>query len=247
MKNSTLLCLKSLYEDQNGLDTDIYVVDNNSSDNSVEAIRSAYPAVNLIVNKDNRGFARANNQVLQKFKSEYCLILNPDVTIFPGTLRGMVDFMNNTPDAGISGCKVLNSDGTIQYSCRRYPNIIIIIWRALLLDLYFRRNKIIDSYLMKDWNHDTVKHVDWLTGCCLMIRKETLEDIGMMNEKYFLYFEDADLCYRVNKRWKVYYLPDISMTHEFQHRSRKFGHMWHTLHHIKSAYHFFSQHGLFPK
>jgi GT2 family glycosyltransferase len=247
MKNSMLLCLKSIYANIDGLDVDVYVVDNNSADGSVDAIKREYPNVHLIANSDNRGFARANNQVLRVADSGYYLILNPDVTIFPGTLKSMMAFMENTPDAGMAGCKVLNSDGTLQYSCRRYPNIITIIWRALLLDLFFRNNRIINTYLMKDWGHDKVMPVNWLTGCCLMIRKETIDDVGLMSEKYFLYFEDADLCYRVNERWKVYYLPDIHIVHEFQHRSRKFGHLWHTLHHIKSAYHFFSTYGIAPK
>jgi GT2 family glycosyltransferase len=246
MKESLMRCVKSIYKSKDCLDIDIYIVDNNSNDGSVEEIRETYPEINLIVNKENKGFARANNQVLRILDSKYCLILNPDVILFPGTLGAMVNFMDANPEAGISGCKVLNTDGSLQYSCRRYPLLTTIMWRALLLDLFFPKNKIIGKYLMKDWAHDSIKPVNWLTGCCLLIRKETLKDIGLMNDKFFLYFEDTDLCLRTNEKWKVFYLPHIHVVHEFQHKSRKFGHLRHTMHHVKSAFHFFREHGIIP-
>lgn len=97
---------------------------------------------------------------------------------------------------------------------------------------------------MQDRSHDQAMAVDWLTGCCIMVRKETIDQVGLLDESYFMYFEDADLCYRVNKDWRVYYFPDASMIHEFQHKSRRIGNVKHTLHHIRSAATFFRKHGL---
>jgi len=243
-KELILRCLESIYPYSDGLDIDIFVVDNYSSDGSVDMIRGLYPSVNLIANRENRGFARANNQVLKIFESRYCLITNPDIIILPGTLQEMVSFMDSNPDAGILGCKILNRDRSLQYSCRRYPTIISLLSRSLLIDSLFPKNKIVKKYLMMDYSHDTIIPVNWLTGCCLMVRKETVRQVGLMDENYFLYFEDVDLCYRVNQRWKVYYLPHVHMIHEFQHRSRRIGGLKHKFYHTKSALHFFNKYGL---
>jgi GT2 family glycosyltransferase len=244
-KEFILRCLGSIYSCSDGLDLDIYVVDNHSSDGSVDMIRRSYPDVNLIMNGENRGFAKGNNQVLRIFQSRYCLITNPDIIILPGTLQEMVSFMDSNSDAGIIGCKLLNTDRSLQYSCRRYPTIITLLSRGLLVDSLFPKRNISKKYLMMDVSHDGIIPVNWLTGCCLMVRKETIQQIGLMDENYFLYFEDVDLCYRVNQKWKVYYLSHVQMIHEFQHTSRRIGGLKHKFYHTKSALHFFKKHGLF--
>ena len=246
-KEHILKCLESIYANSEGIDIDIYVVDNDSSDDSVDVIRKLYPSVNLIENNENKGFGVANNQVLKLFNSRYCLITNPDIIILPDTLQKMVSFMDSNKNAGAVGCKILNLDKSLQYSCRRYPSIIITLSRGLLIDYLFPGNKVIEKYLMSDWSHDEVMHVDWVTGCCLMVRQETIKEVGILDKNYFMYFEDADLCYRINKKWKVYYLPHVQMVHEFQHNSRRIGNLKHKLFHIKSAIHFFKKYGLSPK
>ena len=161
-----LKCLESIYANAAGIDIDIYVVDNNSDDNSVDNIRKFYPDVKLIENNENKGFGAANNQVLKLFNSRYCLITNPDVTVIPGTIQKMISFMDSNLNAGAIGCKILNPDKTLQYSCRRYPTIIMTLSRGFLIDNIFPENKVIEKYLMKDWAHDSIMPVDWLTGCC---------------------------------------------------------------------------------
>ena len=245
-KEYILKCLESIYANSEGVDIDIYVVDNNSTDDSVDAIRNLYPGVKLIENNENKGFAEANNQVLRLFNSRYCLITNPDVTMLPETLQEMVRFMDSNLDAGAGGCKILNPDKSLQYSCRRYPSIIMTLSRGLLIDYLIPKNRLIEKYLMRDWAHDSIMPVEWLTGCCLMVRQETIKEVGFFDKKYFMYFEDADLCYRINKSWKVYYLPHVQMLHVFQHKSRKGGNLMHRLHHLKSASHFFKKFGLLP-
>jgi GT2 family glycosyltransferase len=245
-KRSILNCLESIHANSNGLDTEVYVVDNNSTDGSVEATKKLYPKIKLILNKDNRGFAKANNQVLRIADSRYCLITNPDVIFLPGALKAMVNFMDSHQGAGAVGCKVLNIDRSLQYSCRRYPTFLMILLRGIGIELIRPNCRLIERYLMKDIKHEGVLPVDWLTGCCLMVRKETIDEVGLLDEKFFMYFEDADLCYRINERWQVYYLSDVCIVHEFQHMSRRFGNLKHKIHHLRSAAHFFRRHGLVP-
>lgn len=246
MKESILKCLESISANTKDMDIDVYVVDNDSMDKSVDAIREFYPNVHLIDNKVNNGFAKANNQVLRVFDSKYCLITNPDVIVYPDTLQSMVSFMDSTPDAGVVACKILNTDQTLQYSCRTYPTVCMTLTRGFLIDALLPGNKIVKKYLMMDCQRDTIMPVDWVTGCCLMIRKETINDVGLLDENYFMYFEDADFCYRVNKNWKVYYYPHVNMVHEYQHKSRSTGNLKHKIHHMRSAIYFFRKYGFSP-
>lgn len=245
-KRFILNCLESIYADSNGLDTEVYVVDNNSTDGSIEATEKLYPKVKLIFNKNNRGFAKANNQVLGIADSRYCLITNPDVIFLPGTLTAMTNFMDSHQDAGAVGCKVLNINRTLQHSCRRYPTFLTILLRGIGIELIHPNCRPIERYLMKDIKHEGVLPVDWVTGCCLMVRKETIDEVGFLDEKFFMYFEDTDLCYRINERWQVYYLSNVCIIHEFQHMSRRIGNLKHKIYHLRSAARFFRRHGLVP-
>lgn len=242
-----LNCLESIYANSDGLDPDVFVVDNNSIDGSIEDIEKLYPQVKLILNKENKGFAKANNQVLRTVDSRYCLITNPDVIFLPDVLKTMVSFMDSHPDAGAVGCRVLNIDRSLQYSCRRYPTFLTILLRGLGIDLIRPNSMLIERYLMKDIQHEGVVAVDWLTGCCLLVRKETIDAVGLLDEDFFMYFEDTDLCFRINERWQVYYLAEACIIHEFQHMSRRIGNFKHKIHHLKSAVHFFRKHGLVPR
>lgn len=243
-KERILACLESISHAAGVLDIDIHVVDNNSVDGSVDEIKRRYPQVKLTANTENVGFAKANNQVLSCFESRYCLITNPDIVALPGALEAMVAFMDSHPEAGAAGCKMLNHDRTIQYSCRRFPSVFTTVTRGLLIDSVWPISKMTEKYLMQDWAHDRIMPVDWLTGCCLLLRRTTLQEVGLLDERYFMYFEDVDLCYRINRNWKVYYLPHISMIHEYQHESRMPGNLKLKLHHARSAMQFFMKHGL---
>lgn len=246
-RDCILECLESFIAHSGGLDMEIVVVDNNSRDDAMANVKRLYPQVTVIENDSNLGFAGGNNLVLSNFDSRYCLVSNPDILVMPDTLREMIRFMDDNADAGICGCRILNPDMSLQYSCRRYPTPLMVLTRGLLLDRLPPAKALVKKYLMVDRSHDRVMPVDWLTGCCLLIRKETVKDVGLMDENYFLYFEDVDLCYRVNRRWKVFYLPSVSMIHEFQHTSRTSVNLGHKYHHMRSALRFFIKKRLLEK
>ncbi len=240
-----ITCLDSLESQKIDVDYRIVVVDNNSPDGGAEQIRHAYPDVTVLRNTRNGGYAKAVNQAIREFNSDYILLLNPDIEVKPGAIERMLDFMNKTPDAGIIGGKLLNPDGTLQYSCRTFYTLPIILYRRTALGKLFPRSKVLRRHLMQDWDHNSVREVDWMLGASLMIRRTALREVGLMDERFFLYFEDVDWCYRMKKwGWKVYYVPQAEMIHHHQRQSAQ-GFMNKTLaYHITSMLHFYAKWGM---
>ena len=237
-------CLDSLKNQKIQTDCRIVVVDNHSQDGGVERLHQEYPDVTVIANNSNDGYARAVNQAIRTFESDYILLLNPDIEVKSGAIDSMVSFLNETPDAGIVGGKLLNPDGTLQYSCRTFYTLSTILFRRTFLGKMFPNSKILTRHLMSDWDHNSVRDVDWMLGACLMIRRKALRDVGLMDERFFLYFEDVDWCYRMKKGgWSVCYLPDAVMVHHHQRQSAK-GFINRTLlFHIMSMFHFYDKWG----
>jgi GT2 family glycosyltransferase len=245
-KDDLRKCLDSVFEASRGeLKIRVCVVDNSSTDCSGNMVASMFPQVNLIRRPDNPGFATSNNAVLQSTRARYYLVLNPDVVVMPGSIEEMVAYLDRNPDTGIAGCKLINSDGSLQDSCRRYPDIITIALRAIGAGKLFPNLPRLRRYLMKDWNHSEIADVDWIFGSCMVIRYEALCDTGLFDEKFFMYYEDVDLCYRMWQGWKVTYLPDISMIHHHRQLSHRIGQIRLRLIHLKSAIYFFRKHGYF--
>jgi len=247
--NSTDLlvkCLDSLANQEIAADYRAVVVDNDSQDGGVERLHKDYPGVTVISNTTNDGYAKAVNRAISEFNSEYILLLNPDIEVKPGSIDIMLNFMNKTPDAAIVGGKLLNPDGTLQYSCRTFYTLPVILWRRTFLGKLFPKSTILSRHLMSDWDHNSVREVDWMLGACLMIKRSALRDVGLMDERFFLYFEDVDWCYRMKKGgWKVYYLPEARMVHHHQRHSAQ-GFMNKTLlYHIMSMFHFYDKWGNF--
>lgn len=200
-------CLSSLQKDDT-LHKEIWVVDNASSDGSVQMLQAEYPQVRLITNKENAGFAQANNQALVQATGRYCLLLNSDTIVPAGTLDKMVRFMDETPDAGVVGCAQVYPDGRRQVTCHRDITLVGETFVALGLAHIFRR--VIDY----GENISSLRRVDWVEGGALLIRRSLLATVGLMDEKFFIYVEDADLCFRVNQaNIGVYYLPDVQIIH----------------------------------
>lgn len=207
-------CLNSIREYTRGIKYETIVVDNASSDNSTQMIREEFPYVNLIANKRNYGFAKANNQSLEVASGRYFLILNPDTKLLNNAFKKMIDFMDDHFDAGAIGCKVLNPDLTLQLSCRTFPSFSSVVWDYIFLSSYFPKNKIFGKYRMSHWNHNCICQIDQPMGCCLMIRKEALASIGVFDEKFYMYFEEVDLCYRLKKKgWQIYFTPEAQILH----------------------------------
>ena len=208
-------CLESIYVNSEALALEILVVDNGSSDGSVEMLRERFPNVALIENKDNPGFGAANNQALKGCASDFVLILNPDTEVSAGALAAMVNFLRQNAKVGAVGAKLLNANKTIQLTCaRNFPTILSEFFWLTTLVRRFPENRIIGGYLMSYWDHNDKREVDCLSGACIMARLEVLRKLDYFDEDYFIYGEDVDLCYRIKKAgWQIWYLPEAEITH----------------------------------
>lgn len=237
-------CLESLRDTRSRATVETIVVDNASSDGTRELVRREFPAVRLIANGRNLGYSSAVNQGIAAARAPFALVLNPDVVVHEHALDRLADFMNAHPDAGIAGSKLLNGDGTIQHSCRRFYTFWTLVLRRTVLGRVFKNSRAISSYLMLDFDHERSREVDWVIGACMMVRKEALSDVGGMDERFFLYFEDVDWCYRIWKSgWKVYYVADSVMTHRYARESAKPGISRQLITHILSMLHFYEKWG----
>lgn len=206
-------CLSSLFAELNQVEllTTVFVVDNASIDGSAEMIRTEFPSVTLLANKENKGFGVANNQVLTTVKSDYYLLLNPDTKVLLGAIKILVAFARQHPQAGIVSPQLLNADGTVQLSCRRFPSIRGMIYGLLGLKA---GNK--SDYLMRDFDHRSTKEVDQPEGACLLIRKEVFDKVGVFDERFFMLFEEVDLCFRVKQAgWQIWFVPEAQIIHYY--------------------------------
>ncbi len=208
-------CIESIYKETKNLSFDIWVVDNNSFDNSVKVIKSCFPDVNLIENARNIGFAKANNMAISKTKADYILLLNPDTLIKQNAIEKTVKFMEENPQIGIAGCKVLNEDGTLQLACRRsIPTPKVAFLRLTGLSSLFPKSKIMARYNLTYLDPDKPHKVDAVSGAFLMIRKEVIDNIGILDESFFMYGEELDWCFRAKKAgWSVMYYPNAEIIH----------------------------------
>lgn len=231
-------CLLSIA--QEGFET--IVIDNASSDDSVEMVKNNFPYVRLIENTENLGFAKACNQGIAVSKGRYVLLLNPDCIVQKGVLQGLVKFADENPDGGLFGPKILNLDGSTYYSCRRFPTLRAGIFRNTILGKYFPKNAYTRDYLMAEWDHSSPKDVDWLSGAALLIRRELLDEIGGLDERFFMYCEDVDIAYRAKQKgWRAVYYPGVSIIHARARSSdKKPNRMIIEFH--KSMYRFFKKH-----
>ena len=179
------------------------------------SIKKAYPQICYIQNATNVGFAKANNQAVQSAQGEFILFLNPDTILTDQAIEGMVAHLKSNTDVGALGPKVLNTDGSIQYSCRRFPTLMTGFFnRYSLLSRWFPNNPYTVRYMMKDFNHEEIREVDWLSGCCLMVPRVVFEKVGGFDEHYFLFNEDVDLCRSIHQGdFKVIYFPSAKITH----------------------------------
>ncbi len=215
-------CLQSLPGGAGELTLEVFVVDNASTDGSPAMVSSEFPQVTLLRNPNNSGFAHANNQALARCRGDYLLLLNSDTVVHPGALSAFVDAMEAQPEAGIGGAKLLNSDGSLQFSCRRFPTFTAGLLRNNPIGRLFPGNAKVQDYLMTDFDHNVAAEVDWVSGAALCMRRATLEQIGLLDETYFMYCEDVDWCYRAHQAgWKIYYFPEAVITHHIGRSSDK--------------------------
>jgi len=208
-------CLNSIYNNPPSDKFEIIVVDNGSTDGTVEMIQSQYPSILLSVNPKNLGFTAPMNQALHQARGEFSLLLNPDTIVHPGLFDTLIEFMETHPEVGICGPKVLNTDGTLQEPCRRGESTPwAVISYFLRLNRLFPNSRFFGGYLMNYMDEDQIHEVAGVSGSCMLIRKEMTDQIGYLDEAYFAYQEDADYCFRARKAgWKVYYVPTARITH----------------------------------
>lgn len=218
----TRALLESLQADALPENTEIIVVDNNSQDNSVEILRSDFPDITVIANPQNVGLAAGVNTAIKQAKGEYYLILNPDMIALPGAVAALVNFMDSNTDVGMAGGKLLSPNGQLQYSCYRFYTLPIIFYRRSFLGKTKTGRAAVSQFLMKDFDHASARDVDWLMGACLIVRANTVKEIGGMDERYFMYFEDVDWCRRIwDAGLRVAYVPDAVFSHFHQRSSER--------------------------
>jgi GT2 family glycosyltransferase/lipopolysaccharide/colanic/teichoic acid biosynthesis glycosyltransferase len=215
-------CLASLETNEPLCEHETIIIDNASADGTVEAIARRFPRVRIIANDENLGYSRAVNQGMQLSGGRAILIINPDVAVQAGSIDRLMEFMNAHPDAGIVGSKLVYPDGRLQHSCRSFYTMSALVLRRTLLGRLFPRAKPLRDHLLLDYDHETPRKVDWLIGACMLVRREALSKVGLMDERFFLYFEDIDWCYRMkNHGWSVYYVPASVMVHTYERSSSR--------------------------
>ncbi|MBT3185671.1 MAG: glycosyltransferase family 2 protein [Nitrospina sp.] len=216
-------CLESVTRTLQKISFEVIVVDNSQDDPGMASIKESYPQICYIQNSTNVGFARANNQAVQSAQGEILLFLNPDTILTDQAIEKMVAHLKSNADIGALGPKVLNTDGSLQYSCRRFPTFMTGFFnRYSLLSRWFPDNPYTVRYLMKDFGHDEIREVDWLSGCCLMVLRTAFEKAGGFDEHYFLFNEDVDLCRAIHQNgFKVMYFPSAKITHHISTSNSK--------------------------
>lgn len=215
--------LRSVFRAQADLNMEVFVVDNNSVDGSPAMVRAHFPDAHLIVNADNAGFSAANNQAIRKARGRYVLVLNPDTIVQENTLVTLVRFLDEHPDAGAAGCKILHPDGTFALESRRaFPTPRVAFFRMTGLAALFPRSPVFGRYNMTHLPENETAEVDALSGSCMMLRRTALDEAGLFDEEFFMYGEDIDLCYRIQQaRWKIYYTPETEIIHYKGQSTRK--------------------------
>ena len=208
-------CLRSIYGTVDSLSFEIIVVDNFSADGAPEMLREEFPAVQLLTNNENTGFTRPYNQAMRLTQGRYVVILNPDTLLLPNAIAELARFLDSHPEVGIVGPKVLNRDGTLQKQCRRSE---ARPWDAFCyfsgLSRLFPHNKRFAGYLMTYLSEDLIHEAEAVSGSCMMIRREVIDQIGYLDELFFAYQEDTDYCRRARLAgWKVFYNPSAQIIH----------------------------------
>ncbi len=206
-------CLRSIRQALGRLEGEIIVVDNASTDGTPERVREAFPEVRLLINPANRGFPAANNQGMAVARGRYFFLLNPDTVVLDQAIEELVTFADAHPDVGVVGPQLLNPDGSVQSSRRRFPTF----WTALFESTWWQPwapRSILTHYYVLDRPDHEIQEVDWVTGAAMLVRREVVERVGPMDEGFFMYAEELDWCRRIRQAgWRVFYYPPAKVIH----------------------------------
>ena len=214
-------CLASLDRGLSEFSSEVIVIDNGSQDQTCAVIGEVRPDAQLLCNLENRGVAPARNQGIQLARGEYVLILDDDTVVQPGALDVLIRYMEAHSEAGLCGPRLTDADGNLQLSCRRFPTLIDKLARRLPSIL---GQEIARKAEMADWDHRTIREVDYVIGACQVIRHRALQEVGLFDERIFYGPEDVDICLRLQQAgWRVVYNPDAVVVHEERRMSRSLG------------------------
>lgn len=207
-------CLSSLSSEVCQYPMEIIVVDNASSDGSPDYVESNYSNVHLIRNVENLGFAKANNIGISLSTGKYLCFVNSDVKVLPDCITRLVEYCEEHPEIGMVGPRIIGGDGQLQRSCRGFPTVWNTFCRALALDGIFKNLQMFTGYSLRYWTQNSLREVDILIGCFWLIRRQALEQVGLLDETFFIYGEDMDWCRRFwGKGWLVVFLPSAEAIH----------------------------------
>lgn len=222
MKSLLEKMLDSLVRFSSDVNYELIVIDNNSQDGTSEMIKSNYPTAVLITNDENRGVAAARNQGLKIAKGKYILILDADMEFKENSIKMMYDEMEKNPDYGLMGCKLIDTAGEVQYSCKRFPKLRSLIYRRLEFIEIIKNSRALKEHIMAEWDHNDIKDVDYVIGACQFFRRELINKIGLYDDSIFYGPEDLDYCLRVWRAgYKVIYFPHTSIIHHEQRITKK--------------------------
>jgi N-acetylglucosaminyl-diphospho-decaprenol L-rhamnosyltransferase len=233
-------CVASVYESAGEISVEVLVVDNQSRDGSPDAVEAAFPRVRVIRNDVNRGFPAAANQGMHASRSEFVFLVNPDAEVSAGTLEGFLKVARDHPRAGAIGALTRNPDGTVYPSARLVPSLLLGLGHTLLAP-FWPDNPWSRRYRLADWDRSSERPVDWVSGSSMLLRRGALDEVGLFDERYFMYVEDMDLCTRLRKAgWEVWFSPQLEVIHIGATATS--GQRRMTLEHSKSIYTYFVKH-----
>ena len=241
--------LGSIYQNTKLKALEIIVVDNASKDNSVDMIKLNFQEIKIIANPHNLGFSSAVNQGIRSSSGEFVLILNPDVIVKQNAIDTMLRFIESHQKAGAVGCKILNPDGSIQTSGKSFPDPMVMLFVTLNLHRIFPDNPVTKKYYHPLEDYDRPHQVEHLMGSCLMVKRSVIDEIGLMDENFFLYCEDVDWCFRIHKAGhEIWYIPDAEVVHAKGAATRKESYRGIIEYH-KSAWYFYKKYyyAIYPK
>lgn len=239
-------CLDSVYRQTSDIHFETIVIDNASTDSSIEMVKRDFPQVVLIENSQNKGFAAGNNQGMAIARGRYVLLLNSDTVILDGAIQKTLSFADRKPVAAVIGCRVLNPDRTLQLTCFMFPGLLNLILSSTYLYKVFPKSRFFGRERMSWWDRSEVREVEVVTGCFMLVRREAMEQVGLMDEGYFMYAEETDWCYRFHRAgWKNLFFPGAEIIHLGGGSSRLRRHEM-TLNLLQSVLLFYKKHkGLF--
>ena len=208
-------CLQSLAGARDGVSLDVTVVDNASSDGTTDAVRAALPGAQVVDSGGNLGYARAVNLGIRSTRGEFVLVMNPDCVVAPGAAAALLAWMRAHPRCAIAGPRILNTDGSVEWSARSFPEPLTFLFnRYSLLTRLWPSNPWSRRYLLSDWDHASPRSVDWVSGACMCVRRVAIEQVGGMDEAYFMFNEDVDWCHAMKRAgWSVDFVADAVVTH----------------------------------